>query len=168
MKRQFVLIVVSAIVGATAAVGGLGSAERGRATAAPPTNIEAKFTFVDDGTTLKVFGIARGMASNETYASLIYDVGSVAEGPRACVPSILDPTDPDFIGNTMFLGLWEVDADGRGKLSALNTNGGIDFVPLSKIGSVSVRRLLDGGPTVLEACGAVRTDGDDKSDDDKQ
>ena len=58
----------------------------------------------------------------------------------------------------------EVDEKGRGKLSTLNTNGGFNFVPLSKIGNVSVRRLLDGTPdgqTVLEACGAVRTNRDD-------
>ncbi len=170
MKRQFVLIVVLAIVGVTATAGGLGSAERGRAAADPPTHIRAKFKFVDDGTTLKVFGNARGMAPNATYASLVYDVGSVAGGPGACAPSIFNPTDPNFILNTMFLGLWEVDAKGRGKLTALNTNGGFDFVPLSKIGNVSVRRLLDGtpgGPTVLEACGEVRTGGHDEPDDKK-
>ena len=160
MTRQSVLIVVLAIVGATAAAGGLGSAERGSAAADPPTRIKAKFEFVDDGTTLRVFGNARGMAPNATYASLVYDVGSLAEGPGACAPSIFNPTDPNFILNTMFLGLWEVDARGRGRLSVLNTNGGFDFVPLSKIGSVSVRLLLDGtpsGPTFLEACGAIRT-----------
>ena len=95
---------------------------------------------------------------------MIYDVGSVAEGPRACAPSIFSPADPNFILKTMFLGQWEVDAKGRGKLSTLNTNGGFNFVPLSKIGNVSVRRLPDGipgGPSVLEACGAVRTNGDD-------
>ena len=170
MKRQFVLIVVLAIVGATITAGGLGSPERGRAAAVPPTRIEAEFKFVDDGTTLRVFGNARGMAPNATYASLVYDIGSVAEGPGACAPTIFNPTDPNFILNRMFLGLWEVDKEGRGKLSVLNTNGGFDFVPLSKIGSVSVRRLLDGapgGPTVLEACGAVRTDDDLESNDDK-
>ncbi len=81
MKRQFVLIVVLAIVVATATAAGLGSAERGRAVADPPTRISAAFEFVDDGTTLKVSGNARGMAPNATYASLVYDVGSVAEGP---------------------------------------------------------------------------------------
>ncbi len=109
MKGQFVLIVVLAIVGATAAAGGLGSRESGHAAADPPTHIKAEFKFVDDGTTLKVSGEARGMAPTETYASLVYDVGSFAEGPGACAPSIFNPLDPDFIQNTMFLGVWEVE-----------------------------------------------------------
>ena len=159
MKKRFVLIVILAIAGTTMA-GGFGFVALGRAEATPPTHIEAKFAFVDSGTTLRVFGRARGMDPTSTYASLVYDVGSVTEGPGACAPSIFNPTDPDFILDKMFLGLWEVDEKGRGKLSVLNTNGGFDFVPLSKIGNVSVRRLLDGtpdGPTVLEACGSVRT-----------
>ncbi len=158
MKRQIVLIVVLAIVGATATAGRLGSADLGRAAADPPTHIEAEFKFLDDGTTLRVFGNARGMDPSATYGSLVYDVGSVAEGPGACAPTIFNPSNPDFFLNTMFLGQWEVDEKGRGTLSTLNTSGG--FVPLSKIGNVSVRRLLTGtlsGPTVLEACGAVRT-----------
>ncbi len=166
MKRQFVLIVVLAIVAATAAVGGLGTAERGRAAADRPTNISAEFTFKDDGTTLRVFGSALGMDPNATYGSLVYDVGSVAEGTGACAPSIFNPTDPDFILNTMFLGVWKVNEKGQGTLRALNTNGGFDFVPLSKIGNVSVRRLLDGtpsGPNILEACGAVRAESDIKT-----
>ena len=167
MKRQFVFIVVLAIVGAAAMAGGSISAERGRAAADPPTNIRAEFSFVDDGTTLRVFGRAHGMDPNATYGSLVYDVGSVAEGTGACAPSIFNPTDPNFILNTMFLGVWEVNQKGQGTLRALNTNGGFDFVPLSKIGNVSVRRLLDGtpsGPNILEACGAVRIASDIRID----
>ncbi len=123
MKRQFVLIVVLAIVGATAAAGGLGSADRGHAAADPPTHIKAQFKFVDDGTTLRVSGKAHGMAPNATYVSLVYDVGSFSEGPGACAPSIFNPTDPDFILNTMFLGVWKVNEKGQGTLRALNTNG---------------------------------------------
>ena len=165
MKKQCVLIVVFAIGGATVTAGVMGSAESGSAQADPPTQITAEFEFAEDGTTLTVLGTARGMAPNATYASLVYDIGSFAEGPGACAPSIFDPTDPNFILNTMFLGMWEVDATGRGTLSAMNTNGGFDFVPLSKIGNVSVRRLLAGtpnGPTILEACGAVRIGGGQK------
>ena len=162
MKRQFVLIVVLAIVGATAAVGGLISAERGRAAADPPTNIRAVFSFVDDGTTLTVTGTAKGLDPGETYLSNIYDLDSVADGPDACAPAIFDPRDPDFILPTMFLGFWTVDEDGVGKLFATNTNGGADHVPLDKIGTVSVRLVagpptMPGGPpeTKLVACGSV-------------
>ena len=168
MKRLFVLIVVLAIAGATVAVGGFGTGDRGSAAADRPTNITAEFRFVDDGTTLRVTGVASGMDPNATYGSLVYDVGSVAEGTGACAPSIFNPTDPDFILNTMFLGLWKVNQKGQGTLSVLNTNGGFDFVSLSKIGNVSVRRLLDGtlsGPNILEACGAVRTTADIQAND---
>ena len=172
MTRNFTLIVASSMIVAAAAAGGLGFPKRGRVAADPPTSIRAEFRLVDDGTKLTVVGHARGMTPGVTYGSLIYDVGAVAEGPRACAPSIFNPTDPDFILNTMFLGLWKVDKSGRGTLSTINTNGGLDFVPLSKIGAVSVRRLVDGTPTgrtVLEACGALEgaaaKDSDDDSDD---
>ena len=85
MKKRFVLIVILAIAGTTMA-GGFGFVALGRAEATPPTHIEAKFAFVDSGTTLRVFGRARGMAPNSTYASLVYDVGSVMRRRRASPP----------------------------------------------------------------------------------
>ena len=88
MKRNFVLIVVSAMIVASATAGGLGFPERGRAAADPPTNIVAQFRLVDDGNRLTGHGNARGMTPGATYGSLIYDVGAVAEGPGACAPSI--------------------------------------------------------------------------------
>lgn len=126
------------------------------------SGVEASIVFVDDGRTLRVVGTATGLDPAETYLSNIYDVGSVSEGPGACVPSIFDPKDPDFILPTMFLGFWEVDADGNGRLCAINTNSGADFVPLDKIGTVSVRLIVAPPPapdappmTQLVACGRV-------------
>ena len=124
------------------------------------SGIRAKIEFVDDGTTLKIRGKATGMDPAETYLSNIYDLGSSPSGPGACVPSIFDPEDPDFILPTMFVGFWEVDKFGNGELNAVNTNGGADFVPLDKIGTMSVRLFLappsePGMPpeTELVACG---------------
>ncbi len=62
----------------------------------------------------------------------------------------------------MFLGFWEVDQDGNGRLSVVNTNDGFDYVPLDKIGTVSVRLFVapppePGAPPITElvACGQV-------------
>ncbi|MCG8408315.1 MAG: hypothetical protein MI923_24200 [Phycisphaerales bacterium] len=128
------------------------------------TGVDAKIVFVEDGTTLMVIGTATGLDPAETYFSNIYDIGSASEGPGACVPSIFDPKDPDFILPTMFLGFWEVDADGNGRLCAINTNDGADFVPLDKIGTVSVRLIVGPPPAPdappmneLVACGSVNS-----------
>ena len=120
------------------------------------SGITAKIKFVDDGTTLMVTGKAKGLDPAESYLSNIYDIGSFPSGPGACLPTIFNSQDPDFILPTMFLGFWEVDQDGNGKLLVTNTNGGADFVPLDKIGTVSIRRFIaPGAPpeTELVACG---------------
>ena len=124
------------------------------------SGIAAKIKFVDDGTTLMVTGRAKGLDPAGSYLSNIYDIGSLPTGPGACAPTIFDPQDPDFILPTMFLGFWEVDQDGNGKLLAVNTNAGANFVPLDKIGTVSIRLFIapppaPGAPPVTElvACG---------------
>ena len=128
------------------------------------SGVKAKIDFVDDGTTLMVNGSATGLDPAESYFSNIYDNSSVPGGPNACIPTIFDPEDPDFILPTMFLGFWAVDEQGNGTLSAINTNGGADFVPLDKIGTVSIRLFIapppaPGAPPVTElvACGRVAT-----------
>ena len=103
-------------------------------------------TFVDDGTTLTTAGTATGLTPGDLCVSLIYDNRSVPGGPEACEPAIFDPTDPDFILPTMFVGLWTINPDGSGNLAATNTNPnpfpvgpGDDYVPLSKIKTISIR-----------------------------
>ncbi len=126
------------------------------------SGIKARVQFRDDGTTLAVTGTATGLDPGESYLTLIYDTGSVPSGPKACQPTIFDPTDPDFLLATMFIGFWAVDADGQGTLEAVNTNGGFDYVPLDKFKNTSVR-LVTGPPpkgsvipmTELVACGHV-------------
>ena len=156
-------LVLSVLSGALLAGQG-GPSRRGKADLRPidESGIKARIVFVDDGTTLTVTGIAAGLDPAETYLTLIYDNGSTGSGLRACQPTIFDPTDPDFLLATMFVGFWTVDSDGFGILEETNTNGGLDFVPLSKFRNVSVRRVI--GPpskgsmipvTKLVACGSV-------------
>lgn len=130
------------------------------------SGIKARIEFRDDGTTLTVTGTATGLDPGETYLTLIYDTGSVPSGPKACQPTIFDPTDPDFLLATMFIGFWAVDPDGQGTLEAVNTNGGLDFVSLDRFKNTSVR-LVTGPPpkgsvipmTELVACGHVTESG---------
>ncbi len=130
------------------------------------SGIKARIEFQDDGTTLTVTGTASGLDPGESYVTLIYDTGSVPGGPKACQPTIFDPTDPDFLLATMFIGFWAVDQDGQGTLDAVNTNGGFDYVPLDKFKNTSVR-LVTGPPpkgsvipmTELVACGHVSESG---------
>ncbi|MFH0352413.1 MAG: hypothetical protein ACHBMF_10880 [Chromatiales bacterium] len=120
--------------------------------------VRARIAFIDNGVDLIVLGTATGLDPGKTFISNIYDNGSVATGPNACEPTIFDPNDQGFILPTMFLGTWVVDATGIGKLTAVNTNNGKDFVPLRKFRTVSIRQFVaPGSPpeTVLEACGNV-------------
>ncbi len=130
------------------------------------SGIEGEIEFTDDGTTLTIVGEADGMDPGVEYHSLIYDNGSVATGPGACLPTIFDPTDPDFLLPTMFIGVWSVDEDGEGTLAATNTTGG--YVPLGKFRTMSIRdtRINGGfGPDAVAACGVVEIDDDDDDDD---
>lgn len=117
------------------------------------SGINGSFSFTDDGATLTTSGTATGMNPADLYVSLIYDNRSVPGGPLACEPAIFDPGDPDFILPTMFVGVWAVDGAGNGTLNAVNTNGGVDYVPLSKIKTISIRAASIGFERV--ACGEV-------------
>ena len=124
------------------------------------SGIKAKISFTDDGSTLTIDGTATGLTPGIPYASLIYDNRSVAGGPEACEPAIFDPTDPDFLLPTMFVGVWNNHGDGTGTLAAVNTNDGVDYVPLNKFRTMSVRDLtINGGfgPEAVVACGEEAT-----------
>jgi hypothetical protein len=118
------------------------------------SGVKGVINFTDDGSTLTITGTATGLVPFGGYFTLIYDNGSVPGGPEACEPSIFVSTDPDFIIPTMEVGSWVVDAEGNGTLNAVNTNDGEDYVPLSKIKTISIRQL----PTFpLVACGEEAT-----------
>ena len=135
-----------------------------------PRPIEAEIDFEDIGAgMIRVTGEAEGLTPGDTYVSLVYDVGSEAEGPDACEPTIFDPLDPNNILDTMFLGFWNVDGDGNGTLGPL-----VNPTPLSLIGTVSIRNvaIFDDqgfggfGPHAVLVCGEVDGDDDDDDDDD--
>lgn len=124
-----------------------------------PTNdsgIQATIVFLDNGSELRVIGTATGLDPNLQYVSLIYDIGS---DPTTCVPSIFDPDDPNFLIPTMCIGLWDVRRGGAGSLSETNIiddeTGERVYVPLTKIGTVSVREGGCARPHPLRACGEV-------------
>jgi hypothetical protein len=120
------------------------------------SGIQATIVFLDNGSELRVIGTATGLDPNLQYVSLIYDIGS---DPTTCVPSIFDPEDPNFIIPTMCIGLWDVRRGGAGSLSETNIiddeTGERVYVPLTKIGTVSVRVGGCAQPHPLRACGEV-------------
>ena len=156
------LILIPTVAIASSGLEGEAELEDPGNNASSPTGVEAEIEFEDDGSTLRISGEAEGLTPGVLYASLIYDVNSSAEGPDACEPAIFDPGDPNNILATMFIGFWQVDEDGEGELEATNTNGGADYVPLTKIGTISIRDLTvsgGAGPAAVVACGEVEVDG---------
>lgn len=65
------------------------------------SGITATFSFEDNGAALIVNGVAQGMDPLKVYVSLIYDNGSVATGPGACLP-----TDTSLSFSQMVLSYW--------------------------------------------------------------
>ncbi len=122
------------------------------------SRIKAQIQFVDTGSTLKFNGTATGLDPTKTYVSLVYDDDSIPGGPRACLP-----TDNSLSFAQMVLGVWRVNPDGTGTLSG--TNRGTSYVPLTSIGTTSVRQdtqptqplptVADPNRFVLQACGRI-------------
>ena len=147
--------------------GSSGVGTTGRAQLHPENQSGVKGTveFTDDGSTLTVHGTATGLVPGIPYASLIYDNDSVPGGPEACEPAIFDPSDPDFILTTMFVGFWTVDDQGNGTLweeNIVNEDGERVYVPLSKFKTISVRNLTINngfGVEAVMACGEEATHG---------
>jgi hypothetical protein len=118
------------------------------------SGIQARVVFLDSGSRqngLVVSGVATGLDPNQFYISLLYDTGSTAEGPAACLP-----TGPGITPGQMIVGLWRVAANGTGTLFAIKN--GDSYVPLRNVGTMSIRVVLGPAPqgAVLEACGRVR------------
>ena len=145
----------------------LAAVSQGNANTKPPTNIEAKFKFLDNGTTLTINATAKGLTSSKQYVSLIYGPGSLTKGLNSCRPN-----SPNTLGPIMFVGVWTVAADGTGALSATNITSNADgtpghYVRLADIGTISVRLVTrnsshhplptaqDHRPTLVVACGKV-------------
>lgn len=138
-----------------------------------PSVVNAEIHFIDDtvNNRLTIHGSATGLVPGAAYFSLVYDVTSLDEGRTACLPGV-GPGDPRFLDQPqMVVGFWVNNGDGTGTLDAVkspsgNTNAGLAgspfatapaYVPISKIGTMSVRIVLGPPPGgfVLRACGSL-------------
>ena len=158
MKKSLVLLIV--IVGMTMASLASGRGMTGDATGHARqhqingSGIEGHIFVVDNGSNLVVVGAATGMDPTKSYFSLFYDNRSVPGGPDACEPSASSTlTFPQ-----MFIANWTVDSDGTGTLVRPSKTGAA-YVPLSDIGTVSIRQNTPGqNPpffNIRVACGEV-------------
>ena len=155
MKKLFLIVVALALV-AIPAVVFADAVIKGKAHAKPPTQVKAKFKFVEHGGVLTITGKGKGFEPGESYVSLIYGIGSLVKGPGACEPSGTALTDPIDL---MFVGFWDVSANGKGTLIQAGPASGAS---LTDIATISVRRevfIPPSGPTnplIVEACGWVK------------
>jgi hypothetical protein len=158
MSKLFVSLALSigAIVIATSSVGALSSPSTGSATLHPidRSGIKARMDFLDthdDDTGLIISGTATGLDPGKIYISLLHDNDSVPGGPRAC-----EISRDTFDEEQMFIGRWEVNADGTGTMFSIQFHGG--YIPLSDIGTVSIREFtIPGRPDLapVVACGQI-------------
>ncbi len=95
-------------------------------------------------------GRATGLIPSATYVTLVYDAASVPAGPVACLPG-----DFSLTSTQMFVGMWQVEADGTGTLFAQKT--GDSYAALELIGAISIRDVQGPMPqgAILVACGRV-------------
>lgn len=138
------------------------------------SGIRAQLTFVDDGASLYATGIGTGFELGKFYLSLVYEEGSKPGGPGACV-SPFAPDDPRYLAdfNQRFLGFWYFGpsttkffitgsfiATERGAQFVPGPKTGGNYVPLSRLHTVSIREVTFVTDPVLRACGAIG-DGED-------
>jgi len=112
------------------------------------SGVQGRILYLDSGNAddgLVVSGSATGLDPNEGYVTLLYDPSTVPGGPTACK------------GFPVTAGFWGVDPDGNGSLFAILT--GSSYIPLSAIGTNSIRMLLNAPPFPLQACGRTRSHG---------
>jgi hypothetical protein len=82
----------------------------------PLTRVRGEVNIRDTGSALIVKGEAENMDPAKTYVSLAYT--TPATGPTACLPG------PPLTFTQMFLGTWQVNRHGNGKLRATKTAAG--------------------------------------------
>jgi hypothetical protein len=133
------------------------------------SGIKAELTFVDDGASLNATGTGTGFELNKFYLSLVYEAGSKPAGPQAC-ESPYPPDDPRYLAdfNQRFLGFWffgpsttkffitgSFVATDNGAQFVPGPKTGGNYVPLSRLGTVSIREVTFVTDPVLRACGAI-------------
>jgi hypothetical protein len=82
----------------------------------PLTTVRGEVAISDNGSALRVKGEAENMDPAKTYVSLVYT--TPATGPQACLPG------PPLSFTQMFLGAWEVNPEGHGRLRSTKTAAG--------------------------------------------
>ena len=148
MKKIYLAILGVLVLATIPAVVFAAAAMKAESHATPPTTIEADFKFVDTGSKLTITGKAKGLEPGHVYRSLVYGPGSLVTGIHAC-----EPNDPNTLGPRMFVGFWNVHANGKGTLGPVVKEGAGVYVALNEIGTISVRGG-ESGPVVV-ACGEV-------------
>jgi len=139
------------------------------------SGIQADLNIVDDGSSLNATGVGTGFESGKFYLAEIYETGSKPGGPNACA-SPFAPGDPRYLAeyNQRFLGFWFLGpsttksfitgsfvATDHGAQFVAGPKAGSNYVPLSRLHTVSVREVTFVSVAVLRACGAIDTGGND-------
>jgi hypothetical protein len=157
MKARWFLIPLAAVFLATFVAAGPATAEETTAHARQhPVNQSGAMGTIDiveDDAGMHVMGTATGLQpSFGRYETLVYDLGSVPGGPTVCEP-VEELED-------MFVGIWDVDANGNGTLIQVAPPG--EIAPLSVIDTISIRDTeINGGfgPEAVVACGQIAVQG---------
>ncbi len=123
------------------------------------STIRADVLLIDDGTNLTVNGQGVGFNASLSYTSFFYGTGSVQYGSLACIP----PNPNNLTATQMITAYWLPVGSTRRTLTVVKT--GASYVPLSAIGTMSVR--YDSTPTLplatnlnpgrywLNSCGSI-------------
>jgi len=153
----FVMLVAASLVAQAPTGQATGSAQQHTIN---NSGIQGEILFLDTGSDvngLVLSGTAAGLDPTQTYFSLLYNSGSVPGGPSACTPS---PSGPPLTGAQMFTAFWTVAPDGTGTLFRQKT--GTDYVPLSEVATVSIRKVTTTPPffNILQACGEIKVNPD--------
>lgn len=118
--------------------------------------IFARVRFSERNGRLSASGFGVNFRPGEAYLSLIYNAGSVATGANACLPSAAGTQIPF---GSMVVGEWGPVGSPIRTLQGVTLVGDA-FVPLSNVGTTSIRRVdPTNPPTVtfnLQSCGALR------------
>ena len=109
------------------------------------SGVKGVISLQEMGADTAVSGSATNLDAGKLYVTLAYDSGSVPSGPMACFPTN---------GSPGILGMWSVDQNGIGTLSAM-----VESLDVSEIGAVSIRIFNIEPPRPLQACGRVHVNG---------
>lgn len=154
MKKYFALIALAAITLPSAASSantrkfhvGAVTVSQSTGNIEPVARADADVVATDDGVnTLTITGQGSGFVPGLSYLSFIYDTGSTAKGPAACLPSTPNP----FTSPVMFVAYWLPTNGSHRTLNVIKT--GPSYTSLASIGTISIR--YDSTPAVSPLIG---------------